>query len=132
MTLLSTSWLAQEWLGRFRRVASSWRSSIRLKGQTSTRNARGPPFACFAGRDEPLVEFVDDHADSHFVEYIRSEPTRHILDYRTVLNKQWVDVVAVPFRDSDQRLVTITPLQPACQPATSGRVRTLPVTTYFS
>uniref|UniRef100_A0A6G1S3P2 Serpin domain-containing protein n=1 Tax=Aceria tosichella TaxID=561515 RepID=A0A6G1S3P2_9ACAR len=126
MTLLSTSWLSQEWLNPFKRISSSLRSSIRLKGQTSVRNAKGVPFAGFAGMDEPLMEFVDDHKGSHFVDYIRSEPTRHILNYHTILNKQWVDVVVVPFRDSNQRLITITPLQQASAPITSGRTGSLP------
>lgn len=129
MTLLSTSWLSQEWLIPFRLVASSLRSQIKLKGQQQSplivlnKHQRNARTTFFSGdqRDEPLMEFVDDHKHSHFVEYVRSEPSRHIHNYHTVMNKQWVDVVVVPFRDSNQRLITITPLSQSNFPSTSAR-----------
>lgn len=123
MTMLSTSWLAQEWRNSFRRIASPLRSSIRLKGQTVIRGAKKMVLQTVAVLDEPLLEFVDDQKSSHFVEYIRSEPSRLIHNYRTYLNKQLADIVVVPFRDSNQRLVAITPLP---MPADGFRGKNLP------
>lgn len=103
MTLLSTAWLAQEWKDNFRKISSSLRSSIRLKGQVlRTKKA--------LAKDEPLLEFVDDNNNSHFVDYIKSDVTRNIHHYHSTLNGQLVDVVVVPFRDSNQKLVVLTPL----------------------
>lgn len=109
MTLLTTSWLAQEWRDNFKKVSSALRTNIRLKGQVVgalPRQARQQ----VGLKDEPLMEFVDDMKNSHFVDYIRSELTRNIHHYHSILNGQLVDVVVVPFRNSNQRMVVLTPL----------------------
>ena len=102
MTLLSTSWLSQEWEDDFRRVSNSLRSNIKLKGQMkSSKQLR---------REEPLMEFVDDQRKSHFVEFIQSNPSRHIQHYHSALSGSVVDIVVVPLRDSNQKMVFLTPL----------------------
>lgn len=109
MTLLSSNWLMQEWKDKFYRIAHSIRNSIRLKGQgTILKSSRG---LANMQADETLLEFVDDNKQSHFVEYIKSRPSRHMQHYHAILNGIMVDVVVVPFRDSNHKMITMTPLQ---------------------
>lgn len=117
MTMLSTAWLAQEWRDTFYRVSSSLRAGIRLKGQNApvtsvakSNQAWDQAYNGFNRDAEVLMEFVDDSKSSHFVEFIRSKPTKNIQHYHSVLNGQVVDIVVVPFRDSYQRLILLTPI----------------------
>lgn len=105
MALLCTSWLSQEWKDTFYRISSPLRSSIRLKGQGRSLDSL-PIF----GRDDTLLEFFDDSKQSHFVEFIRSRPTKNIHHYHSVFNNMMLDIVAVPFQDSNHRLIAITPV----------------------
>lgn len=108
MSLLCTSWLAQEWKDTFYRVTSPLRSNIRLKTQGRSRDS----FSSYVMRDETssLLEFVDDNKRSHFVDYIKSKPSKNIYHYHSVLNGLTVDIVSVPFRDSNHRLLALTPI----------------------
>lgn len=108
MSLLCTSWLAQEWKDTFYRVTSPLRSNIRLKTQGRSRDS----FSSYVVRDEnnSLLEFVDDNKRSHFVDYIKSKPTKNIHHYHSVLNGLVVDIVSVPFSDSNHRLLALTPI----------------------
>lgn len=105
MALLCTSWLAQEWKDTFYKISSPLRSSIRLKGQ-----GRSLDLLSIFRRDDTLLEFFDDSKQSHFVEYIRSRPTKNIHHYHSVFNNMMLDIVAVPFQDSNHRLIAITPV----------------------
>lgn len=117
MSLLSTSWLQQEWRDNFHRVELPTRSNIRLKGQG--RAAFGLISDSSSSNNNNniydranLLEFVDDNKQSHFVEYIKSEPSKNIHVYKSMLaSGQPVELITVPFRDSNHRLITITPLQ---------------------
>lgn len=108
MSLICTSWLSQEWRDTFYRVTSPLRSNIRLKTQGRSRDS----FSSFSTRDESntLLEFVDDNKKSYFVDYIKSKPTMNIHHYHSVLNGIILDIVSVPFRDSNHRLLTLTPI----------------------
>lgn len=106
MALLCTSWLAQEWKDTFYKVTSQLRNNIRLK--TPNRVARG--MSIVREDTNSLLEFVDDNKQSHFVDYIKSRPSKNIHHYQSVLSGMVVDIVAVPFRDSNHRLVVLTPL----------------------
>jgi len=104
MALLCTSWLAQEWKDKFYRISSPLRSSIRLKGQARLLD----PYT--VARDNNLLEFVDDNKRSHFVDYIKSEPTKNIHHFHSAINGLVVDIVVVPFHDSNHRLIALTPI----------------------
>lgn len=101
MALLCTSWLAQEWADPFYRIGSPLRNSIRLKGQGR---------ALGSSKGWNLLEFIDDNKQSHFVDYIKSRPSQNIRHYHSTLNGLVVDVVVVPFKDSNHRLIALTPL----------------------
>lgn len=126
MTLLSTAWLSQQWQDQFERVAAPMRTQVRLKAghapglprvtqaralsdsqQQHQQQQQSTPAAAPAAN---LLEFIDDNRVSHFVDYIRSVPTRNIRHYHSSLNGFKVDVVVVPFADSNHRLVTLTPI----------------------
>lgn len=115
MALLCTSWLAQEWKDTFYRISSPLRSSIRLKGQ-----GRSLESLSIFGRDDTLLEFFDDNKQSHFVEFIRSRPTKNIHHYHSVFNNMMLDIVAVPFQDSNHRLITITPVSSSTSSSASS------------
>lgn len=105
MALLCSSWLAQEWQDHFYRIGSPLRTGVRLKGQGRSLGSYQ-----FSGSDETLLEFVDDNRRSHFVEYMRSQPTENIHHFHSMLNSFWVDIVVVPFLNSNHRLIVLTPL----------------------
>lgn len=117
MSLLSTSWLMQEWKDTFYRISSPIRSNIRLKGQgksyeaiNSNERREFNPFVRNTFDNVPLLEFIDDDKQSHFVEYLKSRPTKSIQHYHAILNGVMVDIVVVPFKDSNHRMITLTPL----------------------
>lgn len=101
MSMLSTSWLSQDWMDRFYRVTSPTRTTIRLKAQGKALSRQS--------RDPTLLEFVDDSKRSHFVDYIQSSPSKDIQHYHMLINNVMTDVVVVPFQDSNHCFIALTP-----------------------
>lgn len=122
MSLLSSAWFQQEWRDDFHKVSSPLRSGIRLKGQGRAHfNSGSTSIGKLSADDRAnLLEFVDDNKQSHFMEYIRSEPTKNIHLYNSILNGQPVELITVPFRDSNHRLIAITPLPISSQTAAAA------------
>lgn len=118
MTLLSTAWMQQEWLDNFQRVTSQTKQFVRLKSgrgviatagqqQQHQSNSQQQP-----AKAPILMEFVDDNRQSHFVEYIVSQPSKNIKRFKMeIASSLKVDVVEVPFKYSDYKMVVLMPQQ---------------------